>query len=176
MEAFIVDSRWLDGIYSFCSRVGSGLDGSILWKRIEDMLQTMRLWRVNEGFGQSFAYFQPYEASLQQLCCDMLWPRMWPRTGPSIGQCASQLPAWASTSAEWSSIGRRCFRRMQRARPSWTSSRTMAWSLVSRWTRATTRSLDWRWFSENFRIDATKRLRDLQEIPAQASQKPAGGY
>ena len=40
----------------FFVRVGSGLGGSIR-KRIEDMLQMMRLWQVNVGFGQSLAYF-----------------------------------------------------------------------------------------------------------------------
>ena len=28
----------------------------MIWKRIEDILQTMRWWQVNEGFGQSSAF------------------------------------------------------------------------------------------------------------------------
>ena len=65
--------------------------------------------------------------------------RMWSRTGRHTDHCASQLPVWAKASAEWFSTGRRCFKRMQLASPWWTSSRRMAWFLVSRWTRATTR-------------------------------------
>ena len=72
-------------------------------------------------------------------CCQL---RMWSRTGRHTDRCASQLQAWAKASAEWFSTGRRCFKRMQLARPWWTSSRRMAWFLVSRWTRATTRSLE----------------------------------